>query len=146
MGLLTIDFFFLSYSFVIYGGFLAVKYIVFSNGILDTTYLNKTHYKIYLLLDLIMYVFPNFNSTKLGVTADLPTSPESTTANFDDDTAVVAMDSDPAIASQEQQTDLLAIQNLLYIYYMCTTFLDQRGSSGQSVWLQILRSEFDSRP
>jgi hypothetical protein len=37
-----------------------------------------------------------------------PTSPESTTANFDDYTAV-AMDSDPAIASQKLQTDLLAI-------------------------------------
>jgi hypothetical protein len=44
-------------------------------------------------------------------TADLPTSPESTTANFGDDTAVVAMDSDPAVASQKLQTDLLAIQN-----------------------------------
>jgi hypothetical protein len=37
-------------------------------------------------------------------TADLPTSPESTTATFADDTAVVAMDSDPAIASQKLQT------------------------------------------
>jgi histone H2A len=44
-------------------------------------------------------------------TADLPTSPESTTATFADDTAVLAMDSDPAIASQKLQTDLLAIQN-----------------------------------
>jgi hypothetical protein len=44
-------------------------------------------------------------------TADLPTSPESTTATFADDTAVVAMDSDPAIASQKLQTNLLAIQN-----------------------------------
>jgi hypothetical protein len=42
-------------------------------------------------------------------TADLPTSPESTTATFPDDTAVVAMDSDPANASQKQQIDLLAI-------------------------------------
>jgi hypothetical protein len=33
-------------------------------------------------------------------TADLPTSPESTPATFADDTAVVATDSDPAIASQ----------------------------------------------
>jgi hypothetical protein len=32
-------------------------------------------------------------------TADLPTSPESTTATFADDTAVPATDSDPAIAS-----------------------------------------------
>jgi hypothetical protein len=44
-------------------------------------------------------------------TADLPTSPESTTATFADDTAVVATDSDPAIASQKLQTELLAIQN-----------------------------------
>jgi hypothetical protein len=34
-------------------------------------------------------------------TADLPTSPESTTQTFADDTAVVAMDSDPAVASQK---------------------------------------------
>jgi hypothetical protein len=46
-------------------------------------------------------------------TADLPTSPESTTATFDDDTAVVAVDSGPAIASQKLQTDLFAIQNWL---------------------------------
>jgi hypothetical protein len=45
-------------------------------------------------------------------TADLPTSPGSTAATFADDTAVVAMDSDPAIASQKLQTDLLAIQNV----------------------------------
>jgi histone H2A len=45
-------------------------------------------------------------------TADLPTSPESTTATFADDTAaVVATDSEPAIASQQLQTNLLAIQN-----------------------------------
>jgi hypothetical protein len=44
-------------------------------------------------------------------TTDLPTSPESTTATFADDTAVVAMDSDPAIASQKLQTDPLAIQD-----------------------------------
>jgi hypothetical protein len=44
-------------------------------------------------------------------TADLPTSPESTTATFADDTAVAATDSDPTIASQKLQTDLLAIQN-----------------------------------
>jgi hypothetical protein len=42
-------------------------------------------------------------------TADLPTSPESTTATFAIDTAVVAMDSDPAIASHKLQTNLLAI-------------------------------------
>jgi hypothetical protein len=43
-------------------------------------------------------------------TADLPTSPGSTTATFADDTAAVTMDSDPVIASQKLQTDLLAIQ------------------------------------
>jgi hypothetical protein len=44
-------------------------------------------------------------------TADLPTSPEYTTATFADDTAVLATDSDPAIASQKLQTNLAAIQN-----------------------------------
>jgi hypothetical protein len=43
-------------------------------------------------------------------TADLP-SQESTTATFADDTAVVATDSDPVIASQKLQTNLAAIQN-----------------------------------
>jgi hypothetical protein len=40
-------------------------------------------------------------------TADLPTSPESTTATFAEDIAVEATDSDPAIASQKLQTDHL---------------------------------------
>jgi hypothetical protein len=44
-------------------------------------------------------------------TADLPTSPESSTATFADNTAVATMDNDPAIASQKLQTDLLAIKN-----------------------------------
>jgi hypothetical protein len=44
-------------------------------------------------------------------TADLSTSLESITATFADNTAVVAMDSDAAIASHELQTNLLAIQN-----------------------------------
>jgi histone H2A len=44
-------------------------------------------------------------------TADLPTSPESTTVTFGDDTAVVAMDSGQAIASQKLQANLLAIHN-----------------------------------
>jgi hypothetical protein len=44
--------------------------------------------------------------------ADLPISPESTTVTFADDTAVLATDSDPAIASQKLQTSLFAIQNL----------------------------------
>jgi hypothetical protein len=42
---------------------------------------------------------------------DLSTSPESTTATFADDAVVLATDSDPAIASQKLQTNLLAIQN-----------------------------------
>jgi hypothetical protein len=37
-------------------------------------------------------------------------SPESTTANFIDDTAILATDSDPAIASQKLQTNLAAVQ------------------------------------
>jgi hypothetical protein len=44
-------------------------------------------------------------------TADLPTSPEPTTASFADYIAVVDVESDPAIASQKLQTDLLAIQD-----------------------------------
>jgi hypothetical protein len=44
-------------------------------------------------------------------TENLPTSQESKTANFVNDTAVVVTDSDPAIASQKLQTDLLAIEN-----------------------------------
>jgi hypothetical protein len=43
--------------------------------------------------------------------ADLPTLPESTTANFADSTALLATDSDPAIASQKLQTNLLALEN-----------------------------------
>jgi hypothetical protein len=43
-------------------------------------------------------------------TADLPTSSESTTAIFAV-VAVVATDSDPALASHKLQTDLLVIQN-----------------------------------
>jgi hypothetical protein len=46
-------------------------------------------------------------------TADLPTIPGSLTATFADDTAIIATDSDPAVASQILQTDLLAIQNWL---------------------------------
>jgi hypothetical protein len=44
-------------------------------------------------------------------TADLPTTPESTTATFSDDTAVVATDSGPAIDSGKLQTVQAAIQN-----------------------------------
>jgi hypothetical protein len=43
-------------------------------------------------------------------TADLPTSPTTTTDIFADDTAVLATDSDPAVAFQKFQTHLLAIQ------------------------------------
>jgi hypothetical protein len=44
-------------------------------------------------------------------TADLPTSPESITVTFVDDTTVLATDSDPAIASHRLHTNLLGIQN-----------------------------------
>jgi hypothetical protein len=40
-------------------------------------------------------------------TADLPILPEYTTATFANDAAVVAMDSDPAIASQKLQPTYL---------------------------------------
>jgi hypothetical protein len=53
------------------------------------------------VLELLLYLL---------YTADLQTSPESTTATFTDDTAVGTMGNDPAIASQKLQTDLLAIQ------------------------------------
>jgi hypothetical protein len=43
-------------------------------------------------------------------TADLPTSTESTTATFADDTAILAMDSDPGIASQKLQTNTKVVQ------------------------------------
>jgi hypothetical protein len=39
-------------------------------------------------------------------TADMPASPESTTATFGDDTAVLGTDSDPAMASQKVKTNL----------------------------------------
>jgi hypothetical protein len=43
-------------------------------------------------------------------TADLPISPEYTTATLADNTAVLAMDSVPAISSHKLQTKLAAIQ------------------------------------
>jgi hypothetical protein len=49
-------------------------------------------------------------------TADLPISPETTSATFADDTAVIATDNDPAIASSKLQTNLLAIQSWLTKY------------------------------
>jgi hypothetical protein len=45
--------------------------------------------------------------------AVLPTTPECTTATFTDNNAVLATDSDPAIASQKLQTDLLATPKLV---------------------------------
>jgi hypothetical protein len=45
--------------------------------------------------------------------SDLPTSPDTTTATFADDTAVLATESDPTIASHKLQTSLLAIQHWL---------------------------------
>jgi hypothetical protein len=44
-------------------------------------------------------------------TADLPTLSEATTATSADDNAVLAMNSDPSIASQKLQINLLAMQN-----------------------------------
>jgi hypothetical protein len=46
-------------------------------------------------------------------TGDLPVSPETTSANFAEDTAVIATDNDPAITSSKLQTNLLAIQSWL---------------------------------
>jgi hypothetical protein len=46
-------------------------------------------------------------------TADLPTSRDSTIATFADDTAILATDPDPVIASHKLQTRLLAIQHWL---------------------------------
>jgi hypothetical protein len=48
----------------------------------------------------------------LVYTAVLPTSTESTTATFDEVTAVLAMDSDPGIASQKPQTKTVASKNV----------------------------------
>jgi hypothetical protein len=49
-------------------------------------------------------------------TVDLPTSTESTTATFADDTPVLATDSDPGISSQNLQTNLNAIQKWLKMW------------------------------
>jgi hypothetical protein len=46
-------------------------------------------------------------------TADFPTSPGTLTATFADDTSIHTTDSDPVVASQILQTDLLAIQTWL---------------------------------
>jgi hypothetical protein len=45
--------------------------------------------------------------------ADLPTSPGTLTATFADYTSILTTVSDPVVASQLLQTDLLAIQNWL---------------------------------
>jgi hypothetical protein len=52
-------------------------------------------------------------------TADIPTSTTTTTiATFADDTAVLATDSDPAVASQKLQNHLLAIEDWLQKFQM----------------------------
>jgi hypothetical protein len=51
-------------------------------------------------------------------TADLPTLPDSITATFADDTAVIATDYDPATASQKLQASLLEIQSWLNTWRM----------------------------
>jgi hypothetical protein len=53
-------------------------------------------------------------------TADIATSPESTTATYADDTSVLASDSDPTAASLKLQTHLLAIQHWLHQWRMHT--------------------------
>jgi hypothetical protein len=61
-------------------------------------------------------------------TEDLTTSPESNTATFIDDTAVLATDSDSAIASHKLQTNLLQIQN---------RFKKWRMKANGSAWIPI---------
>jgi hypothetical protein len=51
-------------------------------------------------------------------TADIPTSSDSITATFADDTAVIAIDHDPSIASQKLQASLLELQSWLYNWRM----------------------------
>jgi hypothetical protein len=52
----------------------------------------------------------SLQSMRVYPRAGLLTSTESTTATFADDTAVLATDSDPGIASQKLQINLDAIQ------------------------------------
>jgi hypothetical protein len=61
----------------------------------------STHHTLSSILGPLLY---------LMYTADLPASPTITIATLADDTAVLASDSDPAVASQKLQTHLLAIQ------------------------------------
>jgi hypothetical protein len=56
--------------------------------------------------------------SSLIYTADLPTSPATTTATFADDTAILASDSDPATASLKLQNHLNAIQTWLHKWRM----------------------------
>jgi histone H2A len=51
-------------------------------------------------------------------TADLPTSPGTLSATFADDTSILTTDSDPVVASQLLQTDLITIQNWLKTWRM----------------------------
>jgi hypothetical protein len=69
----------------------------YGRGILTLLYTTQD-----IVLGLLLYLL---------YTADLPISPQSTTATFADDTAIVAMDNDTVISSHKLQTNLLAIQN-----------------------------------
>jgi hypothetical protein len=57
-------------------------------------------------------------SLYLLYTADLPTSADTTTTTFADDTAIVATDNDPTIASHKLQTNLIANQKWLKMWRM----------------------------
>jgi hypothetical protein len=69
-------------------------------------------------------------------TADLPVSPETTSATFADHTTVIATDNDPAIASNKLQTNLVAIESWLAKWRMKAngpksahiTFTTRRGT------------------
>jgi hypothetical protein len=78
------------------------------------SYLHRRHFLVkveteYTELSPVNAGLPQANI--LGPLLYLITSPKSTTATFADDTEVVAMDSDPAIALQKLQTNFLSIQN-----------------------------------
>jgi hypothetical protein len=59
------------------------------------------------VLDPLLYLF---------YTSDLTSSPDITTATFADDTAILAIDASPAIASQKLQNNLDAIQHWLSLW------------------------------